>query len=68
VTVVLWVIPALITLLGLLPVALLARRVSTEVDEMRRSVGRFGELRPALVELRSDLTTTREAWEQLGRR
>ena len=64
----LWLIPALITLAGLVPIAVFLRRASDEASLLQDSVSRFGDLRPALVELRSELRSTRDAWEQLGRR
>jgi len=64
----LWSLPAVIMFLGLVPIAFLVRRVSDDAEEMRLAVRRFGDLRPALVELRTELATTRDAWEHLGRR
>ena len=64
----LWLIPALITMAGLLPIAVFLRRVSNEANLLQDSVSRFGDLRPALVELRSEVRSTRDAWEHLGRR
>ena len=48
----LWLAPALIALAGLLAVAATASRARDEARGLRRDVGRFSELRPALVELR----------------
>ena len=31
-------------------------------------MSRFGDLRPALVELRTEIRSTRDAWSELGRR
>ena len=64
----LWLIPAIITLAGLLPIAVFLRRVNHEAGLLRDSVSRFGDLRPALVELRGEVRSTRDAWERLGRR
>ncbi|HVM10682.1 MAG TPA: hypothetical protein VM345_19635 [Acidimicrobiales bacterium] len=49
-----WLIPAAVVVLAVLPLLLLARRVAAEILELRREVQRFSELRPALIELRSD--------------
>ena len=67
-TLALWLIPAVVTLAGLLPIAVFMRRATEEARLLQDSVSRFGDLRPALVELRSDIRTTRDAWGQLGRR
>jgi hypothetical protein len=56
-----WIAPLVVTALGLIAVALFARRVADEAAELRRSFARLGELRPALVEVRSGI-------EQLRRR
>ena len=64
----LWLIPAVITMAGLLPIAVFMRRATNEARLLQDSVSRFGDLRPALVEVRSELRATRDAWEQLGRR
>lgn len=64
----LWLIPALITMAGLLPIAIFMRRAGNEARLLQDSVSRFGDLRPALVELRSELRAGRDAWEHLGRR
>ena len=64
----LWLIPAVVTMAGLLPIAVFMRRATNEARLLQDSVARFGDLRPALVEVRSELRATRDAWEQLGRR
>lgn len=64
----LWLIPPVITLAGLLPIAYFMRRATDEARMLQDSVSRFGDLRPALVELRSEVRSTRDAWSQLGRR
>jgi hypothetical protein len=64
----LWLIPALITMAGLVPIAVFMRRVSDEARLLQDSVSRYGDLRPALVELRTEIRGTRDAWEHLGRR
>ena len=67
-TLALWLIPAVITMAGLLPIAIFMRRATEEARLLQDSMSRFGDLRPALVELRSDIRSTRDAWSQLGRR
>lgn len=64
----LWLIPALITMAGLLPIAYFTKKATDEARRLQDSVSRFGDLRPALVELRTEVRSTRDAWGQLGRR
>ena len=64
----LWLIPPIITMAGLLPIAFFMRRATDEARMLQDSVSRFGDLRPALVELRTEVRSTRDAWSQLGRR
>lgn len=64
----LWLIPALITMAGLLPIAIFMRKATDEARRLQDSVSRFGDLRPALVELRTEVRSTRDAWSRLGRR
>jgi hypothetical protein len=68
VNIALWLLPALITMAGLVPIAVFLRRLNDEAGRLQDSVARFGDLRPALVELRTDLRRSRDVWEQLGRR
>jgi hypothetical protein len=53
---------------GLLPIAIFMRRATEEARLLQDSMSRFGDLRPALVELRTDIRSTRDAWSQLDRR
>lgn len=48
-----WLVPLVLTTVGLLLVAGFARRVADEAAAFRRSTARLGELRPALVEVRT---------------
>ena len=64
----LWLIPAIITMAGLLPIAVFMRRATDEARMLQDSVSRFGDLRPALIELRTEVRSSRDAWSQLGRR
>ena len=61
----LWLAPALIALVGLLAVAAAAARANDEVKGLRRDVGRFSELRPALVELRHSTQELRHTAQSL---
>lgn len=49
-----WLVPAVVAVLAALPIILMIRRLTGEAIELRREVQRFSELRPALLELRSD--------------
>lgn len=51
--------PALVTLIGLVLIGLSARRAAEEATALRRSVARFGELRPAVVSVRDDVVALR---------
>lgn len=54
-----WIAPLVVTAVGLLAVAGFARQLAEEVAEFRRSLTRFGELRPALVEVRTQFDNLR---------
>lgn len=54
-----WLVPAAVVVLATLPIVLLARRFASEALQLRREVQRFSELRPALLELRSDASVLR---------
>lgn len=54
-----WIIPLVVTTVGLLAVALFARALAEEVAEFRRSISRLGELRRALVEVRTGIERLR---------
>jgi hypothetical protein len=63
----LWLLPAVIALIGMFAVAATASRAGDEARGLRRELGRFSELRPALVELghaTSDIRQTAEALRQ----
>lgn len=47
-----WIVPAGMALVGAAVVAGLARRAAEEAAGLRRDLQRFGDLRPALVEVR----------------
>ena len=48
-----WLLPALVAVVGTIPVAILSLRAAEEAGELLRQLRGFGELRPALVELRT---------------
>ncbi|HEX7165986.1 MAG TPA: hypothetical protein VF230_03300 [Acidimicrobiales bacterium] len=54
-----WLVPAAIAVLAALPIVLVARRLVGEAVQLRRDVQRFSDLRPALLELRSEAETFR---------
>lgn len=56
-----WIIPLVITSVGLLLIAGFTRRVAEEADELRRTAARLGDLRPALVEVRNEAGALRAA-------
>lgn len=47
----LWIVPLLVAAVGLVLVAVSARRVADEASDLREAFHRAGELRPALVEI-----------------
>lgn len=64
----LWLLPALITLLSLIPVIFAVRDATEEAQNTMREIGRFRGLRPALVELRSEVDAVRQSARTLGQR
>ncbi|GAC1312751.1 MAG: hypothetical protein NVSMB12_03320 [Acidimicrobiales bacterium] len=56
-----WIAPAVLALVGTVVLAAVARRAAEEAAGLRQAVARFGELRPALLEVRegSDALRTR---------
>ena len=65
---VLWLLPAMITLFGLIPVIFAVRDATEEAQNTMRELGRFRGLRPALVELRTELDAVRTSARTLGQR
>lgn len=63
-----WLLPAAIAVLGLVPIVVAARRITRESLALRRDLVRFSELRPALLELRSNATVVRSAAVKTYRR
>ncbi|HEX4979935.1 MAG TPA: hypothetical protein VFV35_07715 [Acidimicrobiales bacterium] len=55
-----WFVPALVAAAAAVPLALLLRRLLAETGLLRREVQRFSELRPALLELRSEADALRD--------
>ena len=64
----LWAIPAIVSSLGAVGVYALARSAVDEARELAKEIGRFGELRPALVTVRDELASSRRSLEARGRR
>ena len=56
-----WFIPGAIAVIGLVPILVAASRAAKEAADVRREILRFSELRPALLELRSNASTVRTA-------
>ena len=50
-----WLVPLIITTVGLVLIAGFARRAAEEAASLRRATARLGELRPAVLEVRSEL-------------
>lgn len=63
-----WLIPLVLTTVGLLLVAGFARRVAEEAAAFRRSTARLGELRPALAEVRTRAQALADARDELRAR
>ena len=63
-----WLVPLVITAIGLVLVAGFARRAADEAAAFRRSTARLGELRPALVEVRTVASALRDQAASLRRR
>ena len=55
-----WLLPAAVAVLAALPIVIAVRRVVAETFALRRELTLFSELRPALVELRSEAQMLRD--------
>ena len=64
----LWLLPAVITILGLIPIVIAVRAATEEAEQTMDAIGRFRGMRPALVELRSEVDAVRTAARTLHRR
>ncbi len=64
----LWIAPLAVAGLGAAAVATAAARAAHEGRRLRGELNRLGQLRPALVELRSEVSVARQRAEQLLRR
>lgn len=62
----LWIVPAALALAGTVVVAAVARRAAEEAAGLRRDIARFGELRPALLEVREGSAAARTRLSKLG--
>jgi hypothetical protein len=54
-----WLPAAVVAVLAVVPILVAVRRVSGEAVALRREIVRFSDLRPALVELRTDARVLR---------
>jgi hypothetical protein len=64
-----WLPAAVIAVLAAVPILIAIRRVSAEAVALRREIVRFSDLRPALVELRTNAQVLRtSAVAKLDRR
>ncbi|HVM67721.1 MAG TPA: hypothetical protein VMU14_22800 [Acidimicrobiales bacterium] len=53
-----WMVPAALTAAGVAIAALLARRVAATADALRRDISGLAAVRPALVEVRDEMSAT----------
>jgi hypothetical protein len=60
-----WAVPAAILMLTAVPALVLMARLSEEARRFSGEVRGFGDLRPAMVELRTDVRTARAAARNL---
>lgn len=64
----LWYVPAAVLLVLLVPLVVAITRTTSEARHLLHEVGRFGELRPALVRVRDEVAEFRSSLEALRRR
>lgn len=64
----LWLVPPVILLIGVLPVLVLSGRAAEEAEQVRDEVARLRGLRPVLAEVRSGASEARAAALGLRRR
>ena len=61
-----WIVPALIAAAGTVVAAVLARQAADEAAGLRRTLTRFGELQPALVEVRELSSSAAESARRIS--
>ena len=64
----LWVIPAVVTSIGVVAIYALARTAVEEGRVLAREVARVGDLRPTLEAIRTDIASARESLETRSHR
>lgn len=62
-----WAVPAAIVLVTAVPALMLILRLAEETRQLTGELRRLGELRPAMVELRTDAQSARAALARLHR-
>ncbi len=62
-----WLLPAMVVVLALVPVAVTAFRAADEARELRRQLGELAQLRPALVEVGTAAQQLRARVQQMTR-
>jgi hypothetical protein len=62
-----WLLPAVVVVLALVPVAIAAFRAADEARELRRQLGGLAQLRPALMEVRAAGQELRARMQQMRR-
>lgn len=60
-----WLVPLVITTVGLVLIAGFARRAAEEAAAFRRSTARLGDLQPAMVEIRTRAVALRDQFREL---
>lgn len=55
-----WALPLAVAVIAIVPIMVAVRRLAAEALGLRREIDRFSELRPALLELRTDADRLRQ--------
>jgi hypothetical protein len=63
-----WVVPVAVLALALFPVALLASRVAAAVNELQRSLRRWGDLQPDIRKVQAAVNDLRGGLNDVARR
>jgi hypothetical protein len=54
-----WALPMIVAAVALVPIVVAVRRLAGEAHALRREIDRFSDLRPALLELRTEADALR---------
>ena len=63
-----WIVPLTVLVIGLIPVLAVAGRIATELHAFRTDADRWGDLRPAVVEVRDEAELLRRRAAALRQR